>query len=233
MNFVLHLVMLLLIQETNKLLQDEYVQKFKEYASKIDNRVKLLTLEDIVNVINKLKLSEALYYNSLCINRLKYAHLHLINSIKTLINTFLSTGYVPDGFSESKITPIVKDKLGDIGKVTNYRPITIVCILSKVFEWYIMEYVEQVISKNYLQYGYVTSRCCEKACFRLRSIIDYFTLRGFNVFIAALGLLKAFDKGTHYGLLLKILLKMINARVPLFVMRVIGNYYSKLSELVY
>ena len=43
-----------------KLLQDEYVQKFKEYASKNDNKVKLLTFDDIVNVINKLKLSEAL-----------------------------------------------------------------------------------------------------------------------------------------------------------------------------
>ena len=36
----------------NKLLKGEYVQKFKEHASKNDNMVKLLTLDDIFNVIN-------------------------------------------------------------------------------------------------------------------------------------------------------------------------------------
>ena len=34
------------------------------------------------------------------------------------------TGYVPESFG--KIKPIVKGKWGDIDKVTNYRPITIV-----------------------------------------------------------------------------------------------------------
>ena len=84
--------------------------------------VKLLTLDHIVNVINKLKLGEALDYNNLCIrpNHLKYAHLHLINSIKMLINMCLLTGYEPDGFGRGKITPIIKDKLSDISKVTNY-----------------------------------------------------------------------------------------------------------------
>ena len=143
------------------MLQDEYVQKFKEYASKNDNRVKLLTLDEIVNDINKLKLNEALDYYTLCINHLKYARLHLINSIKMLINMFLLTGYVPDDFSRGKITAIVQDKLGDIDKVTNYRPITIVCIFSKVFKSCILEYVEQFIPKNYVQFGYVNGGGCD------------------------------------------------------------------------
>ena len=67
----------------------------------------LLTFDDIVNVINKLKLSEALDYNNLCINHLKYVNLHLINSIKMLINTCLLTGYVLNSFGRGKITPIV------------------------------------------------------------------------------------------------------------------------------
>ena len=63
---------------------------------------------------------------------------------------YLLTGYVPDGFGKGKIAPIVKDKLGDIGKITNYRPITIVCILSEVFQSCILEYEKQFIPKNYL-----------------------------------------------------------------------------------
>ena len=68
-----------------------------------------------------------------------------------------------------------------------------------------------------------------KACLSLRSITDCFTLRGSNVFVAALDSSKAFDKVYHYGLVLK----MINARIPLLVIRAIGNFYGKLRGLVY
>ena len=95
----------------------------------------------------------------------------------------LFTGYVPDGFGRSKITPIVNDKFGDdISKVTNNQTITIVCIFSKNFESCIFKYVEQFIPRNYLQFCYVKGGGCEKACLCLHSIIDYFTLRGSNVF---------------------------------------------------
>ena len=135
----------------------------------------------------------------------------------------LLTGYVPDGCGKGKITPIVKDKLGDIGKVTSYRPITIVCILSKVFELCILEFVEQFMPKKLSKIWSCKRWGCEKTCLCLRSIFDYFTLRGSNVFVAALDSSKAFNKVNHYGLLLK----MINARAPVFVIRVIGNFYSK------
>ena len=77
----------------------------------------------------------------------------------------LLTGYVPDGLGRGKITPIAKEKLGDISKFTNYQPITIVCILSKVFESCILEYVEQFIPKYYLQFDYVKGGSGEKSMF--------------------------------------------------------------------
>ena len=82
-----------------------------------------------------------------------------------------------------------------------------------------------------MQFGYVKGGGCEKACLCLRSIIDNFTLRGSrpNIFVAALDSSKVFDKVNYYSLLLK----MINVRLPLFVICVIGNFYSKLSELFY
>ena len=118
---------------------------------------------------------------------------------------------------------MVKKKLGGISKVTNYRLITIVCSLQIVDIG--VDYVEQFTPRNYLQFSFVKGGGCEKACLCLRSIIDCFALRGSNVFIDAPDSSKVFDKVNHYGLLLK----MINARVPLFAIRVIGNFYSKLS----
>ena len=99
----------------------------------------------------------------------------------------------------------------------------------KSFESCISEYVEQFIPKNYLKFGYVKGEGCEKAFLCLNSIIDYSTLRASNVFVAALDSSKAFGKVNHYGLLLI----MIKVRVPLFVIRVIENFYSKLSGFVY
>ena len=52
-------------------------KNLKKYASKNDKKVKLITLDDFVNVIDMLKLNEALDYNNLfIINHRKYAHLH-------------------------------------------------------------------------------------------------------------------------------------------------------------
>ena len=66
------------------------------------------------------------------------------------------------------------------------------------------------IPKNYLQFGYVKGGGYEKACLCLHSIIDHFTLRRPNVFVAALDSSKAYDKVNYSGLLVK----MINAGVP-------------------
>ena len=43
-------------------------------------------------------------------------------------------GYVPDRFGCGIIVPLIKDRLGDVSSLDNYRAITISSVISKAFE---------------------------------------------------------------------------------------------------
>ena len=48
--------------------------------------------------------------------------------------SFISHGYLPDGFMKSAIIPLIKNKTGDTNDKNNYRPIALVTAMSKIFE---------------------------------------------------------------------------------------------------
>jgi len=50
--------------------------------------------------------------------------------------------------------PVVKDKLGDLSSVANYRPITLIPIISKIFEYCILHKYEHLFCSEDLQFGF-------------------------------------------------------------------------------
>ena len=54
--------------------------------------------------------------------------------LKLLFNLILKHGYVSSDFKEGIIIPVLKDKAKDNRDIENYRPITIISMLSKIFE---------------------------------------------------------------------------------------------------
>ena len=63
---------------------------------------------------------------------LKHCAASLLEPVTNLFNLSLSTSKVPDEWKVHKICPIPKSK--DVTDVTNYRPISLLCVLSKVLE---------------------------------------------------------------------------------------------------
>lgn len=78
----------------------------------------------------------------------------LLKPLHFIFNKSLSLGYFPDIWKKSFVTPI--HKTGDIHNVTNYRPISKMSIIPKMFEALITKklskIVSQVICKN--QHGF-------------------------------------------------------------------------------
>ena len=62
--------------------------------------------------------------------------------------------HVPSGFSKGIIVPLVKDKSGDVCSSSNYRPITLVPIISKVFEMFILNFCADNLVRDDLQFGF-------------------------------------------------------------------------------
>ena len=91
-----------------------------------------------------------------------------------------------------------------------FRPITIIFILSKIFECCILAKFKDKLVTHVNQIGYKQNDDCERAIFYVTSIFNYFMKKHNNVYIAALDASAAFDKIKIYGMLSKLIKLQVN-----------------------
>ena len=117
--------------------------------------------------------------------------------ITLIINQSLHSGIFPDNLKIAKVTPI--HKKGDSKLITNYRPISVLPVISKIFETVICDQLDRYfvdLSNNLLcpqQYGFTKNSSTELAALE---VIDRL--------LNQLNKQKAFDSLCHYILLEKL-----------------------------
>ena len=133
----------------------------------------------------------------------------------TFFNFSLSNSAVPTSWKEANVTPIFKKD--DPSEVSNYRPISLLNTIGKVFEKLVHKHVYNFFSSNRvlssLQSGFVPG---DSTVNQLMSTYDVFCKAlddGKEVRSVFCNKSKAFDRVWHKGLLLK--LKCVGIRVSL------------------
>jgi hypothetical protein len=115
------------------------------------------TPEEINAIIMSLKSGAAAGYDSIKPKFLKDNITFFANILSQLINNSFVTGQFPDELKIAKVIPIYKT--GQKENVTNYRPISILPCLSKVYELAIRNRLEAYLFKNNLinpnQFGFL------------------------------------------------------------------------------
>jgi hypothetical protein len=86
------------------------------------------------------------------IRLLKLAAPIISESLSRIINHCITTGKFPTKWKEASITPIYKGK-GCKSEAFNFRPISVLPILSKVFERHIATSLRAHLKENALLYG--------------------------------------------------------------------------------
>ena len=83
-----------------------------------------------------------------------------ISPLCSLFNTSLRAGKVPDGWKKSNVTPAHKKDSRE--NVSNYRPMSLLSIISKVMERCIHNRVHPILSAliNKTQHGFLKKRSC-------------------------------------------------------------------------
>jgi len=81
--------------------------------------------------------------------------------------------------------------------MVNYRPITLIPVISKLFEHVILSLCEDCLLSDELQFGFKRDLSCSDAIFMLRITVEYLNSRGSTVFLASLDIKKAFDRVMH------------------------------------
>ena len=143
--------------------------------------------------------------NSIPIRLLKIRNYHISVSLSILINYSFESGIFPDKLKITQIIPIFKKD--DSSLVSNYRPISLLSILSKVFEKAMYERLYKLFEKYEIlysmQFGFRTNHSTDHALVsmteKLKSPLDSNSF-GCGIFV---DLEKAFDTVNHSILLQK------------------------------
>ena len=136
----------------------------------------------------------------------------------------LSHSCVPNQFRLGHMIPIVKDKQGNLGDVSNYRGITISPILTKVFEHALKVLFSDHLKTSSNQFGFKKGNSTSHAIYCLKETVDYYINHGSHVYCSFLDASKAFDRLVHAGLFIK----MINKNVPKTFLDFIISWYDGL-----
>jgi exonuclease III len=158
---------------------------------------------EISGIINGLKTESASGCDLISTRFCKRAVLFLSEAISRLINNCLSANIFPSCLKLARVIPILKS--GSQLVLNNYRPISILNIFSKIFEYVLLNRLQgylnshKVINAN--QYGFVHSSNTLLATTNLMSFIREKLDAGLFVVGLFIDLRKAFDCVDH-GLLL-------------------------------
>ena len=112
----------------NPLLSGEY----EVNKDKAKFHFKTVELKDIRDAFAKVKTAKSFGIDNISSYFMKLALPYIENSLAFLFNTSIETSQFLDSWKVARITPIFKD--GDKTEKSNYRPISVFPVISKLFE---------------------------------------------------------------------------------------------------
>ena len=125
----------------------------------------LIDDESLRKTLNSLRTKSSSGYDGISTRLLKFLAPALISPLRLIINQSLITGIYPDKLKTAKVIPLYKK--GDKTKCDNYRPISLLCAISKLFEKVVYNQLYDYFTKNKLfhdnQYGFKTKHSTELA----------------------------------------------------------------------
>ena len=126
-------------------------------------RLKAIELKDIRDAFAKVNTTKSFGVDNIFSYFLKLALPYLVKSLIFLFNTSFETGQFPDSWKVARITPIVNN--GDMTDKSNYRPISVLPVISKLFEKLVFNQLYQYMKENGL------FRSCQSGFLRLHSTL--------------------------------------------------------------
>ena len=161
---------------------------------------------DVLKVLSTFKSKSSAGDDNLSLKLLKLLKHKLASPLTALINQSLHQGIFPEALKLAKIIPLFKK--GDVSCFNNYRPISLLLSISKVYEKIVHNQLLSYFTVNKLffdhQYGFRPLHSTESACLELVDRIFSLLDEDKIPFAIFMDLSKAFDTLNHDILLHKL-----------------------------
>ena len=183
--------------------EDEFL-KYLDHPVHDSIELTEISTEEVRNQVNQLDDKKSAGHDSLTNKFIKLSLPFILTSLTFILNTSQSRGVYPDHLKIAKCIPIYKK--GKKDNPSNYRPISILSSINKIYEKILYQKLEKHLTKFDVlyehQYGFRQNHSTNQA---LIEITDYLKTTLDNKKLACgifLDLTKAFDTVDH-GILLK------------------------------
>ena len=180
---------------------------FEKYLTKTKRSVKYfdeITHDDVHKIIKSLKMKGSSGFDCVSNKLVKQLEDELVPPLTIVINDSLQSGIVPSQLKEAKVLPLFKS--GDKQNFSNYRPISLLSVFSKVLEKAVYKQLYQYFESHFLiktQFGFRNRSETVHAIFNFLNNIDDHGQTKFHAGIF-IDLKKAFDCVSHRILLRKL-----------------------------
>ena len=168
----------------------------------------LTTDEQVLNLIKSLEPKTSSSYDNISAKLLHQLADMLHSVLRLIINKSLMTGIFPDKLKIAIVSPIYKGKETDPHEFINYRPISILPTISKLFEKVVHKQLYKYLNSNNLlnnsQYGFRPNHSTEYAAMEFVDHTMHDIDQGNIPLSVFLDLSKAFDTLDHNILLKKL-----------------------------
>ena len=191
-----------------------------------------ITQDEIEKNIRSCKNGKAPSQQDFIINEyLKNTKTQMIPLYTSLFNMILDSGILPDTWLVGEIKPIYKNK-GSPNNPENYRPITILSCLGKVFTAILNDRIHRFLEENNLlnenQAGFRSQYSTCDHIFTLYFIIEKLRTNKKKLFCSFIDFSKAFDSVWRAGLWTKLL----NTGICGKILKIIQNMYSNIKSCI-
>lgn len=187
--------------------------------------------DEVIGIIKNLKNAKAPGIDKINNNLLKKLPLRGVTYLLFIISACLKLSYFPESWKKAKVTPI--HKVGkDSSLPSSYRPISLLCGISKILERVILNRINRFIEENEVippeQFGFRKKRSTTHQLSNLISHVKEKLKAKMSTGVIMLDVEKAFDRVWHEGLLYK----MIKLKFPPHLIKMISSFLKNRSFYV-
>ena len=182
----------------------------------------------VIEAIKELGLNKSAGMDGITAEHLKYASRELPLLLSMCITSFFSHGYLPESMLSVIISPVIKDKAGNINAKDNYRPIALASIISKVVEIIMLNRMESYLITQHNQFGFKKKHGTDQCIFALKELVNMYKAKGSGVYTCFLDASKAFDRVCHN----KLFKKLMERGIPGYLLRILVFWYANQTMCV-